>query len=591
MTTNPMEIAVGGTAVVRNLRSRPEHNGLVVVLNEFLEATGRWGVQGVAEPNITLALRPENLEPLESAATSSSEPNAEGRDASDTEWFGRIVTKYGLGEGSRLDDLLAFLTADDNTGSATIAERSTAFAKRFGVTDPHDASLFVSRMARVAAETCEEAMEVRFPQRKAALESHASGKKRSLRTALLASDHASLALPESATFERLDAKGVEVPLTDARELETCVGHTSYLVPCDTQSVLPATVVPSATTATSSSSSTNPLAETVHCFRLLPSVATPLNRALRTWAEARERLAHEEAHRRTESFIAGPGSHVGLRLSNIGGFASWQDVFASPATHDEGADTPSSASVEEREGRRQARRLHAIVSMAIDLASSPGPGACGGGDGVGSSSAHADEAPGRERASGVTSGEQAADADNGVCDGVRDQGLHAMTAWLNVNRGRDYNEMHVHPPELWSAVYYVAAGESYSAHSTYDGDGAEVSAAAASGGGGHGDAAAECAGHMIFRAGRADGLSAGHTYFPVAPVPGSLWLFPGRMPHMVMGTPPPTASTPQSPTPPRARVSVAVNCTFAAPPPPTAGAARRPDPVAPPTSTLSTVALS
>ena len=568
-------LAVGGRAVVRNLRSRPEHNGLVVVLNEFLEATQRWGVQGVAEPSCTLALRPENLEPLASAAESPKPAAAPDTYDSDSEWFGRIVTKYGLGEGSRLDEVLAFLTADDNTGGATIEEKSAAFAERFGVTDSRDASLFVSRMTRVAAEACEEAMEVRFPQRKAALESHASGKERSLRTALLASDHASLALPESATFERLDAKGVGVPLIDARALETCVGHTSYLVPCDTQSVLPATVGPSATTT-----STSPLVETVHCFQLLPSVATPLNRGLRAWAEARERLANEEAHRRTEDFIAGPGSHAGLRLSNIGGFASWQDVFASPTTHDEDAE-PSSASMEEREGRQQARRLHAIVSMAIDLASSPpSPAACGGGNAVGSSSsARADEAPGRERASGVMREEQAA-KHNGVCDGLREQGLHAMTAWLNVNRGRDYNEMHVHPPELWSAVYYVAAGESDRACSTYDGDATAVSSAGASDGHGHGDATAACAGHMIFRAGRADGLS-GHTYFPVAPVPGALWLFPGRMPHMVMGAAPPTASTPRSP--PRARVSVAVNCTLAAPPPPAAARG----PVAPPTS----VALS
>ena len=36
---------------------------------------------------------------------------------------------------------------------------------------------------------------------------------------------------------------------------------------------------------------------------------------------------------------------------------------------------------------------------------------------------------------------------------------SLTAWANINRRGDYNNMHTHPTATWSGVYYVDAGES------------------------------------------------------------------------------------------------------------------------------------
>ena len=305
-------------------------------------------------------------------------------------------------------------------------------------------------------------------------------------------------------------------------------------------------------------------------------------------------------------IAGPGSDVGLRLSNVGGFASWQDLFdgasqsrAAPRTGaaDGAADGAAGGaaagaarseelveSSEEQTGRIYARTLHAIVSAAVDEASDSRNGA------TKQNSSHGD----RTAASGAD-----------VKDGV----LHAATAWLNVNRSADYNEMHVHP-DRWSAVYYVDPGE-------VAGE-ASVEAVGSSGvdGGSAEDgeltivSAHECAvqarGCMVFRTGpsrqtRRQAASAmqqaaqqsttsplaadsgassadptapvaalpSHSFFQVPPAAGLLWLFPGRMPHMVMGQhkvatvgmarPPPDGRG-------RCRVSVAVNFSEARPPP-------------------------
>jgi hypothetical protein len=241
-------------------------------------------------------------------------------------------------------------------------------------------------------------------------------------------------------------------------------------------------------------------------------------------------------------VPGPGSLAGLRLSNIGGYASWQDVFEGEETSGSGAESSGGSGVEssggsgvessgsggvqssggrdvdgrmsepssrmseaEREGRRQARRLHAIVSMAVDVASR---------DDLTADDAARDEhaavrpsLPSRQGTDGDTT-ERHCRADGGVDGGADGESgrLHAVTAWLNVNRCTDHNEMHVHPAELWSAVYYVSRGEADD------------------------EASGELGGHMVFRAGvangdarRADGRAGHHRYFTVAPVPGSLWL--------------------------------------------------------------------
>jgi len=115
------------------------------------------------------------------------------------------------------------------------------------------------------------------------------------------------------------------------------------------------------------------------------------------------------------------------------------------------------------------------------------------------------------------------------------------AWLNVNRTPDSNFMHTHQVDLWSAVYYVSEGEPNapgSAHPT--------------------------CGHMIFRGGPRPVEEGGprlgndgqprQSYFAVPPAPGTLWLFPGSVPHTVMHTVLPEGV----PEPFMPRISIGVN---------------------------------
>ena len=88
------------------------------------------------------------------------------------------------------------------------------------------------------------------------------------------------------------------------------------------------------------------------------------------------------------------------------------------------------------------------------------------------------------------------------------------------------------------MYYVDAGEHATALEVDDPPGSRP---AVRGGTSpvssmHPNDSAAC-GCMIFRAGAVPALQEmqhQHSYFSIAPVPGRLWLFPGRMPHMVMG---------------------------------------------------------
>ena len=90
--------------------------------------------------------------------------------------------------------------------------------------------------------------------------------------------------------------------------------------------------------------------------------------------------------------------------------------------------------------------------------------------------------------------------------------HRACAWLNVNKAADSNLMHVHHPDRFSAVYFVS----------------------------HGGALLEGRrrpeGHLCFRGGArssARRCRGSHTYFAVPPEPGTLWVFPGSMPHCVL----------------------------------------------------------
>ena len=87
----------------------------------------------------------------------------------------------------------------------------------------------------------------------------------------------------------------------------------------------------------------------------------------------------------------------------------------------------------------------------------------------------------------------------------------ISGWLNVSGPHAFNALHRHGTDVaWSAVYFVQSGEEEEASS----DG----------------------GQLLLRATTQDsdgGASSSHGYFPISPVAGELWLFPGYMAHAVM----------------------------------------------------------
>ena len=179
--------------------------------------------------------------------------------------------------------------------------------------------------------------------------------------------------------------------------------------------------------------------------------------------------------------------------------------------------------------------------------------------------------------------------------------HAAHAWLNVNRSGDSNEMHMHDARRWSAVYFVAGltggtapaavgAYTYCAYtycaSTYCGlltvalTGGTDPATTAGAGSGSGNgpaadvtaadvAAADVGGYLLFRAGGVQGST--HSFLAVPPEPGTMWLFPGGLPHCVMpfvDSGEGHAGGPGGHHPgdmPGDRISVAINFEDAAPP--------------------------
>ncbi len=68
------------------------------------------------------------------------------------------------------------------------------------------------------------------------------------------------------------------------------------------------------------------------------------------------------------------------------------------------------------------------------------------------------------------------------------------------------------------------------------------------------------GHLLFRGGRAAGSDATHSYLAVPPLPGSLWLFPGAVPHGVL----PFAADSKRGWQQDPRISIAINLADGAP---------------------------
>jgi len=110
---------------------------------------------------------------------------------------------------------------------------------------------------------------------------------------------------------------------------------------------------------------------------------------------------------------------------------------------------------------------------------------------------------------------ASEAVTACCEAPRHKMLHPGVAWVNVNRADDSNSLHIHQRGRLSVTYYVSGGEA------------------------PGPTSAQTNGCLVFRGGAIpspDGRPplTSHSYLSVPPTPGSLWLFPGSIPHVVMG---------------------------------------------------------
>jgi hypothetical protein len=258
-------------------------------------------------------------------------------------------------------------------------------------------------------------------------------------------------------------------------------------------------------------------DVVHRFTLQRRVAWPLNEKLVKLAKRKEQLALE-CEMRLVHIPPGRGSNAGVVKTNKGGYQSYHDLF-------------------ENGSPKACAELRHLVSVALTEVVAQEVDALG----------HCTSYAGDEACLRPALGE-----------------LHEAYAWLNVNRGTNSNAVHQHDVERWSAVYFVCDGEPNAP----------------------GFACPE-SGHMIFRCGPKNPPAQSpspvdlaqvpslrpfsHSYMSVAPLPGSLWIFPGSVPHAVMQTVLPHGVT----EPAEARISIGINFSDAKSPPP----GSRPHPVA------------
>lgn len=267
-----------------------------------------------------------------------------------------------------------------------------------------------------------------------------------------------------------------------------------------------------------------LVDVVHRFTLQRRVAWPLNERLLKLAERKEVLAME-CEARLVHIEPGPSSNAGVVKTNRGGYQSFGNVFedSSPKACHALRDLLSVA-------------LSEVVALELNSAGQ----------------------------SSIYAGDEA-------CLKPEPGELHQAYAWFNVNRTRDSNTIHQHDIDRWSAVYFVSDGEPNApGFSSPD------------------------SGQMIFRCGPSarsseppavlDPAAFSHSYMAVAPLPGSMWLFPGSIAHAVM----PTVLPPGVGEPVVARVSIGINFSDAKALPPQQSLASLPPavPIVPQQSALA-----
>lgn len=362
---------------------------------------------------------------------------------------------------------------------------------------------------------------------------------------------------EQSTFEPLVAQSTEVPLAGGSPF---VQHSTLPLPCDhgtpdsqAQSVAPGFV------------------DTIHRFVLRRDLAKELNEELTGYALERETLADKalfEWSAQEENAALHGAEWVdawlrdgakdkydsGVRRTNVGGYQSQMDIFDGQQGEDGRGEQVTWG----------CRQLHRICSEAMEAL-------------VG--------------------------YENGASQGRATQRtgkMHSASAWVNVNRGTAFNTMHRHDVGWWSAVYFVASGGSGGGNPTCDGweddkveKGNGIARHLVLRGGtqpqvqlideveDHAKEATEMGTSMGTRKGwlgvtDAPVGPASHCYLAVPPLPGTLWFFPGSVPHCVLGTEECVSdpldrsgeldSSTDNPDE-EARISVAMNFTDAKAPPP------------------------
>lgn len=321
-----------------------------------------------------------------------------------------------------------------------------------------------------------------------------------------------LKLPTACTFVPIDlAHGVDVPLSKEGAL-TFASHTMFELPCDHRFHEVRFLSESEQADVRERGTSEQLADVIHRFTLRKRLKTRLSARLTKWAVLKERLAMLARQQSTPP-VPGIGSISGVRKTNRGGYQSYHDIFCGQ----EDASLHRSLA-----GAREVHRIAGASMDELGLAHSQYP----------------------DEATRAYAGE-----------------VHPACGWVNVNRENHSNCLHVHRIDRWSAVYFVNNGEAADAVGS--------------------------AGPLIFRGGplplppppaipiptAPQAAPATHSFMAVPPDAGSLWLFPGDIPHAVMRAQlPPGVESAYQPGGAGGgvrgdpRISIAINFEHACPPP-------------------------
>ena len=308
-----------------------------------------------------------------------------------------------------------------------------------------------------------------------------------LRAALQGSGSLDLRLPPCSTFAPLEVERCGHVAIGAVSGGAFCGHQVFELPCDHGCPM----------MRGHGKAKSGRADIIHRFTMSSVRAEPLNESLRALCLHKEQVARALEASGRDACELEDDEMAGVLRTNSGGYQSHNTIF-------DGFEDMA-------EHRRHAccRELHLIASAAMDELSLHG----------------------REEVHYPDEGRRPMAGE-----------LHSAYAWINVNRATDANFTHVHDPSRWSAVYFVAGGapvdrrNSHPPHQQAPSGSSSAAAADAcpSSATPVGGARHETSGHLVFRGGPQADIDSTHSYLAVPPAPGTLWLFPGSVPHLVLG---------------------------------------------------------